>query len=329
LLIGEAFLSLAIGVGLVVFAELGVVGWVLALWIANLLTLFVAVAFNYHVWCLPQLRKFARRLIILGIPFALVSAAALLMPTITRQVLVHTTGLASVGIYGVGERVAYLIAIVLSGFSIAWGPFFLSRQHDADAPRLFGRATLAYLTLATWWGLGVVLAAPWLVSFLSGPAYQGAVQIVLPLALLNILAGLDFVAMGGIYIRQKSYLLIPIYLFSSVVALGLALLLVPELQEVGAAWAALGGKVAGLGIALGISQRLFPIQWAVSKLVRLTLVFFVVLLLAGVVASTPTVWTIPALLTLTLGYPIMLHVLGIVDPAPILRQINQLRARKV
>jgi O-antigen/teichoic acid export membrane protein len=328
LLIGEAFLSLIIGVGLVVFAQQGIVGWILALFIANLLTLFLALILNYRVWRLPQFGKFARLLVILGFPFALVSAASLLMPTITRQVLVHTIGLASVGIYGVGERVAYMVAIVLSGFSVAWGPFYLARQHDPDAPRLYGRAALAYLTIATWCGLGVVLAAPWLVSFLSGPTYHNAVQIVLPLALLNILSGLDFVAMGGIYIRQKSFLMIPIYLFSSAVALGLALLLVPELQEVGAAWAALGGKIAGLGIALWISQRLFPIRWDVSKLVRLALVFFAALLMGNAVAGAFTAWMIPVLLALTLVYPIALRILGVVDPAPLWRHIEQLYARR-
>ncbi len=318
LLLGEALLTLGIGIILVSVLHLGVFGWVLAILIASVANLLGAIWANRRWWNKPQVRQYGVGMARLGFPFALVTASAQFTPFVTRLVMVQMVGLSIVGIFGVGERVALILGLALSGFSMAWGPYYLAKQHDADAGAAFGRAVGYYLIVATWLALAVVMFSDSLVRILTGSGYEDSVGVVLPLVMLTILAGMDFVAVGGIYIKKKGNYMIGVYLFTALAAVAFNVLLVPRFGAVGAAWGAFFAKLLGVCVSIAISQRLFPIQWHAARIARIMTVFIVAMVMARWLDAQPLTWSLlGASAILLLAFPLALLLLKAVDPADV------------
>lgn len=269
LLISEAVITFIVGVVLVRVVPWGVFGWAVAILVSSIYNLVASIVANHHIWHRPQLKGIGFRLVKLGFPFALVTTSLQLTPFITRLVLVQLVGLSLVGIYGVGERVALILGLLLSGFTLAWGPFYLSKQHDKNAPALFGRAVTYYLVVATWLGVAVIAFSSVLIKGLTGAGYDESSGVVAPLVILTTLTGMEFVAVGGMYIKKKGHYMIGVYLVTAIIALVLNLLLIPRAGVIGAAWAATIAKGIGIILSVSISQRLFPIQWNLSRLIRI------------------------------------------------------------
>ena len=271
LLIGEAVVVFLTGSIAVIVLQAGVIGWMVAIILASSTTLLIALLANANYWQWPELRRFAPSLWNLGFPIALVSLSAALTPIATRTVLVHLAGLAEVGVFGVAERVAMIGGLIVTGFTMAWGPFYLSKAHEAGAGRLYGRVALYYLVAVCWIGLAIILFGKWLVALMAPAAYASAQDSLFPLVASKMLLGLNYIVMAGIYVRKKTYHLIWIHLVSSAAAVAFSVALVPDYGGQGAAWSAFLANLLGLGLALWTSQRLYPIEYDLSRLGRLAL----------------------------------------------------------
>jgi len=313
LLVTEACLVFIAGSIAVVGFGMGVVGWMSAIIAASLITLLLALLANKKSWQWPDMQQ-SIPLLKLGIPFALVSLSATLLPIATRTVLVHLAGLAEVGVFGVAERVAAIVGLLITGFTAAWGPFYLSRQNDPNVGQLYGRVARYYLMIACWIGLAIILFGKWIVALMAPTAYAGAQDLLLPLVILKLMLGLDYIAMAGIYIRQKPYHLIWISLLGGTCAILLSLLLVPRYGNMGAAYAALLAKVIALTFTLVVSQRLFPIQYGWNQLGRL---FLSILITAGLSLTIPKsihLWShLAGSLIALASFPVLCVALGVVD----------------
>ncbi len=88
----------------------------------------------------PLLREMNR----FGIPLVPAALALILVNFSDRFFLVHLDGLAEVGLYEIGVRIASAMVLLLTAFRMAWPAFAYSIEDDAEAKRTYA-FVLTYL----------------------------------------------------------------------------------------------------------------------------------------------------------------------------------------
>jgi len=277
--IGDAAFTLVVGAGFVLLLHMEIIGWMIAVLLSQILVLFGALVVNRNYWSPPRLTSYAWKMILLGAPVAVMSLTLALNTTASRLGLLHIAGTDAVGIYGVGERVAMIVGLVVNGFAVAWPPFYLSHQADTDAEQLFGKVLVAYLWASGIIGAFVILFAPIIVSITASSDYKEATNTVMPLVLYNILRGVMLVVSIGFAIRKRTHHLLWTQGLSAVLTLLLTIILVQLSGVAGAAWAIVIAMCAATVISGIVSQRLFKIKYYWIQLLAVNITIGMICLL--------------------------------------------------
>lgn len=207
----------------------------------------------------------ARPMLAIGLPFAVMGVAASVTPSIDRYFVVRSHSLADAGLYGVGQKLAALMALVLSGFQAAWGPFAVGLRNDPDRDRVFGRV----LVVVSLWGsalaVGLSALAPRLAVLAATPEYAAGAVVVPPLAISAVLGTVYFVVSIGAFLEGRSLRNLSAYALGIGVTLLLDLLLTASgAPLVAIAWANCAGQAAAVIIMAALSHRVNPIPFPYS-----------------------------------------------------------------
>ncbi len=186
--------------------------------------------------------------------------------------VLHLTGLFSaawkLGVFGL---------LLVQMYRLAWQPFFLQHQRDADAPALFGRVLRVLLLFIGTCGLALMLFLDKLVAFpihgkmLIARPYWDGLPIV-PGVLLAYAFQAWFVHFTlGVYIAKQTKALIWINGIGAFVTVALNLILVPYFGLWGAVWAAVACYALMATLMTRKSQSLFPIDLAWGRMLPILL----------------------------------------------------------
>lgn len=170
------------------------------------------------------------------------------------------------------------VAIFAAAYALARQPIDMVSNaiHMGAFPEMVSRfdtigpgAAAAYLSEMLALILRLCLPVAALLVALSGhiaglvlPAgYHGQVAALFPIIAASVLFSniSSFVFANVIHAHKRPWLLVYVDGAASVVAIGLSILLIPRLAEIGAALALAGGTFASLVITMFISRRLMPI----------------------------------------------------------------------
>ena len=243
----------------------------------------------------------ARPMLAIGLPFAVIGVAASLTPSIDRFFIVRAHSLADAGLYGVGQKIAALMALVLSGFQAAWGPFAIGLRDAPERNQVFGRVLL----LVAVWGVALAtmlsLAAPRIAVVAATAAYGGAGVVVAPLALSALLGAVYFIVSIGAFLEGRSLRNLAAY----ATGVGVTLVLDLALTSAGAppvaiAWANCGGQAAAVTCMAALSHRVHPIPFPYAG--AAAAIGVGAALTAAAAAAAPTLG-LPALALLLLATP--------------------------
>ncbi len=232
-------------------------------------------------------REIARRLLLLGLPLAPAVGLAWFGEFANRAILLGTSGADEVGYLSVAIRVASVVTLAVAGFKMAWQPrAFASETSDVARSGMArdGERVLALLALA----VSIVAAvAPWLVHLLAGPAYAPSAQVVGPLLVAALSAGVVLVASTPSALAKRMRDIGIAEGVGAVIAIAANLVLAPRFAALGTAAAlAIGQTVAAVLVGLAAQRlRLLPIQWR-----RVGALWIVTV----VVAMIPTIVTDPS-----------------------------------
>ena len=178
----------------------------------------------------PQLIRF-------GAPLVPAGLAIYFMSTADRWFVQYYHGAEALGFYAVGAKFSMLMALAVDTFRKAWWPVAMDAMHSNDGPETFRMIARLYMGLGTAAVVILTLLSPWLVQWLTAPAYHDAWPIVGLLAWQALFYGFFLIASAGIWKAEKTYL--NLYLMTAAALVGLLLnwLLVPNWGGVGAALA--------------------------------------------------------------------------------------------
>jgi O-antigen/teichoic acid export membrane protein len=217
-------------------------------------------------------RDALRPLLVVGLPFAIISVAGGLLPSIGRFFLVQFHSLADAGIYGLGQKIATILALALAGFQAAWAPFAFARRRDSDAYRIFSVILLLVVSLVAYSSVVLALVAPWVADLVATAAYGDAARYVGPLALAAGMSAVFAVVAIGSVLEGRTLNNLVSYVLGVGVTLA-ANVVVARLHSsaVGVAWASFLGQVAAVVLMAALSHRAHAVPYPFGRSILILL----------------------------------------------------------
>jgi len=220
------------------------------------------------------------------VPFAI---AGSLMALVDKIVINQFMTLADVGVYGIGVKIGMVIGLVISAFSMAYGPYAMSVKDDKESRFQYAKLFNIYLTTM----LGIVLLIAffdeklvWM--FTAGnPEFRDSELVVAPIA-LSLVVHSFFSQLGvGLNLKKKNQFFFYGAVFALVINVVLNLLLVPVYGIVAAAWT---NVVAYSFICVWvyfINKRVFMIPYPLLeigfKLICFTIAYAVICMYSSII----------------------------------------------
>ena len=175
------------------------------------------------------------KLVRFGAPLVPAGLAMYFMSTADRWFVQYYHGEEALGLFSVGAKFAMLMTLAVETFRKAWWPLAMDAMHSDDGPETFRLIARLYMGFGTAAIVILTFLSPWLVQWLTAPAYHDAWPIVGILAWQALIYGFFLIASAGIWKAEKTYL--NLYLMGGAAVFGLLLnwLLVPDYGGLGAA----------------------------------------------------------------------------------------------
>jgi len=270
-------LTVALTIGLVVFAEQGARGLLLGNFAASaIVVLGLWWALRGRVSLRVKLSDL-RAMLAFGLPTVPADASVYALQVVDRFYLFRSYSHVAAGTYAVAIKLATVVFVAVRGFQYAWPPLAYSIEDDDEASRLYSLVTTYYALATGAVVCAVALLGRWLVRLLAAPAYFSAHRALPWLALGWALYGLYlvFVAISG---RAKvTSRNLPAALVGLAVNVALLLTLVPSsgagLGIAGAGLALCGAYLAMLAVIYGLTRRLFRVGFEWRRLAQLAAIF--------------------------------------------------------
>jgi O-antigen/teichoic acid export membrane protein len=314
-----SFGAAAIAIVAVVVLDKGVTGFFIGLICGNAIaTLYGLYAVRHDLRARYDISEL-RTMLAYGLPLVPAALALWALALVDRILLRHLDTLDSVGEYAVANRVANVLLLVVSGFSLAFGPYIFSiYSEDRATERQVRAQTLRYLAIVLCAiGLALTLFAHALIDVVA-PSFDTAYEAVGPLALGAVAVGISAVAMSGISYVRRTELLAGAAVLAAVVNIGLNFALIPPFGMVGAAFATAAAYLLLATIQYVLAQRLYPTPYEPAKVLT-TLALASAFGVLGVVPLHPLALEL-AVKTLALAaFLVTLRLSGAIDGQDVLK----------
>lgn len=209
-----------------------------------------------------------------GFPLVLLAFIPALIPALDRSFINRFCGLEEVANYGIGYRIATLVALPISSISTALGPFILGLHKEENAERLFNIVSYAIILLVGTLIILLVTLSPLIIKLLASKHYLPGIMVVAPLSFYFLLDMLKGICASGIDLSMKTYwnlILYPIGLLFLYITLAT---LTPLYGIIGAALALFLSAFTNFNLFTLVGRRLYPFKYNQIKMSFLVLFAF-------------------------------------------------------
>ena len=260
-------------------------------------------------------RRELRIMLAYSLPLIPVAGTAWVMQFIDRFFVLKFVSVSELGLYSIGNRLANVLLLGVTAFSIAWAPFILElHNRDAQHEREVRAKSLTYVALAL--GFGAVLLSVFaneVLHLLTPPDFYGAYVVVGILCAGIVALGLNGVTMTGISISRRTGYFARYAVYTAVLNVALNFALIPLFGIVGAA--------VSTSVTYGVlavlyywrAQRLDPVSFELRRLVIILTITGVLMAVGTPIALDPPWLSIAAKLPIVLAFPVLVWMLGCVD----------------
>ncbi len=288
-----ATLSTLIGIGLsvlmVVTLGRGIQGLIESVLIGQAATLL---AFLFPIISVVRYRfsrTLAYEILKLGVPLIPSFAFLFVIQQGNKFILQWVKGLDTVGIYTVGFNLGLTMNLIVSGFTSAWMPYFMSFINKWDQARiLFGRVLTYYAFSFGGLSLLFYITARPVVMIMTKTAFHEAYKVVGLSATAQFLTGIFSIFLPAIYFAKEVRYVTLIQGVSALLAVGFNLILIPSLGMIGSAVALMLGL-----LVMSVLQQTWNfkrkrcylnVQYEWDRILRFSLIyagFVLIMLLKG------------------------------------------------
>jgi O-antigen/teichoic acid export membrane protein len=219
--------------------------------------------------------------ILLALPFGMISTLEILTPTMTRWMVNDILGEENLGIFAVGARLASVVSLYASSFQTAWGPFSLSIYEEKKAINTYNLVLKIFVFIACIFVLILTFFSDWLVVLITSEHYISASFLFFPLAIGLVIQASGGITEIGIIISKKSYLAIYGFLLFILVTLGITYFLSPMYGIYIVSIGLMFGYIIKAVVNSWLAQRAHNMDWEYKNI----LLFSLSILIFGFFAS--------------------------------------------
>ena len=223
------------------------------------------IIFNIH-------RKLLAKMLNYGMPLVVLAFIPALIPALDRSAINNNFGLTQVANYGIGYRIATLIALPISSINTALGPFILKLHKERNAERLFNIATYSIIVVISSLILLIVLLSPLIIRVLATEKYLPGVMVVAPLCFYFLVDGIRSICASGIDLSMKTYWNLILYPVGLIALFVLIKVMTPQFGIFGTALALFLTSVLNFILFSSVGSWLYPFKYNIGK--KTLLIFF-------------------------------------------------------
>ena len=235
---GQVLCSAVIALTLIIIFGFGILGFFIGALAGSVLaTLFgwwqirdYLEFFGWHWDWWPKLIRF-------GAPLVPSALAIYVLNVSDRWFVGYYNGQDALGLYAVGAKFAMLIAMAVTTFRQAWWPVAMDAMHSEDGPPLYRTMARLYMGMGSAFVVLITALSPYLVKWLTAPAYFDSYPIIGILAWHSLFYGFFLIGAAGIWRAEKTAWMPFLMGTAAILNIGLNALLVPGYGGAGAAMA--------------------------------------------------------------------------------------------
>ncbi|MCX6722982.1 MAG: hypothetical protein NT094_02820 [Candidatus Staskawiczbacteria bacterium] len=210
--------------------------------------------------CFKNKFRYARKMIIYGLPFSMIMVIGTLLPSLDRFFLIRYTEYSQIAIYSISGKISSLLAFITDAFSLAFYPFAFSILDKNESAKIFEKIFQGYLFLFSFLAVLITAFSSTIIQVLFGSDYFKATMFLPPLLMANFFQAMLEFTLLGIFISKKTIFNLIIYLLGIAVLFISNFFLVPVFFIMGAAVSLLITKILMNVFAYLISRRLYHLH---------------------------------------------------------------------
>ncbi len=203
-----------------------------------------------------------------GFPLFMANISAVLLNVIDRYSLNSLALLKSVALYTLAFKLTSVLKLVIvDSMKLALGPMMLKKIGSPDIKRFYSKVLLYSSYVLMFAVIGVSLFSFEIIKVIAkSNQFWNAVGIIPVLSLSVVFVNMKDVTIYGLHVVKKTRIIGIIVVFSTILSLGLNLLLIPIWDITGAAIATLLSQFVFWLICYYYSQKAFFIPYELKKI---------------------------------------------------------------
>ena len=302
--------AIALTVVLVVGREEGARGLLIGSYASGAAFVVVLIALQWRRLSLRFDPALLRRLFRFGLPTMPAEVSLYALNFVDRLIIVRSLGLAEAGLYSLGVKFAQAVNVLVRGFQLAWPPLAYSIRDDDEARRTYATVVTLFVAGCAFVVAGMWLFSRWIVRALAAPKFFDSYEVIGLIAAAVTLYALYLVLVVILGRTGRTEFNLPAAIAALVVNVALNLLLVPQLEIVGAALALVASYLVVLGLMYVFTQRLFRVPYEWGRLLRVVLSVAAIVGLAELLVPTSGAGGLLLRAALLAAYPLALWATG-------------------
>lgn len=242
---------------LVVGARLGVLGVLVAPFVAATVMTAVSCGFLRRYWRRVVDRSMLAESFRYGAPMLPHHLSTWLMGLANRLFLNGLATTEAVGLFGIASRFSSPLNVIFSAVSAAWVPaYFAMRKEGVEGGRKeSGRLSEQLAVVVVGGSLGLALFGRDLIPVLTPASYHEAGRLVPILAFAGLLRGFYLLVVAEVFYSKRTWWVTLSTAAGAVVNVGGSLALVPRWGAVGSAWSMVAANALVLLVVAVVGER--------------------------------------------------------------------------
>lgn len=303
-------LQLGLTIYLVAFEKQGIIGIILAdLIVAGLFSLvFINLVLSELILVFSF--RALRDMLAYGLPLVPAAVAMFVLNASDRYFLKHYSTLEEVGLYSLGYRIGFVMAVIVTAFQQVWGTTMFKVAKEKEATTVFKVLFTYFILVLTQSALGLSIFAADIIRLLASPEFYSSYEVVPLIALSYIFYGIYYFTAIGVNIKQKTAYQAFVVILAGLLNVILNYLLIPGFGMTGAALATATSFLFMAIAAAAVSQRLYPIRFEYSRITILAFSACILFCCGFYIPIENSLASIGFKIAVCLGYPVLLHIFG-------------------
>jgi O-antigen/teichoic acid export membrane protein len=271
--IGLSLITITLTIYFVLILKKGILGIIYANLIANIVA-SIYVILILRKWLLPRYFDFLRLKLMLkyALPLIPTTVAFWVLNNSSAFVIQYFYNQSEVGLYQLGMTIASGVAIFVTAFQMAWGPFAFSIIKNENAKNTYAMMLNVYSIFFTSIALLIALFSLEILKIFTNKSYYGAAIVAGILSFNGIIYGYSYILGIGNNIEKNNKPLAISVFFGAIITFILYLILVPLIGKEGAAISTTLGYIVVPIFVYKKAQKVYKIEFNVNLTIFISII---------------------------------------------------------